>query len=88
MNFTAITSEFPDIIFNAENHGVQVSLLLIAVRVWLTGIRMGLRQVFVHTLLATKVKLERVDVSWVTQLTADRLDIFSQARHREPTDLD
>jgi hypothetical protein len=45
---------------------------------------MGLRQIFVHTLLATNVKLEEVDVSWVTQLTADRLDIFSQVRRLKP----
>ena len=42
----------------------------------------ALTQVFVHTMLAKNVTLKRDDVSWVTQLTADRLDIFSQVLKR------
>jgi len=30
--------------------------------------------VLVHTLLATNVTIKEMDVSWVTQLTTDRLD--------------
>ena len=36
------------------------------------------RQVFVHTQIGTNIKFKKDDISWVTQLTTDRLDIFSQ----------
>jgi len=39
-------------------------------------------QVMVHTLLATDVVLRESDVSWVTQLTPDRLNLFTQMLQR------
>uniref|UniRef100_A0A7S4PPK2 Glycosyltransferase family 18 catalytic domain-containing protein n=1 Tax=Guillardia theta TaxID=55529 RepID=A0A7S4PPK2_GUITH len=43
-------------------------------------------QVLVHTLLATNLALKEIDVSWVTQLTSDRLDGFKamMARWKGP----
>jgi hypothetical protein len=39
-------------------------------------------QAMVHTLLATEVELKDVDVSWVTQLTLDRLPLLREALAR------
>mmetsp|Transcript_27576 Transcript_27576/g.65702 ORF Transcript_27576/g.65702 Transcript_27576/m.65702 type:complete len:566 (+) Transcript_27576:91-1788(+) len=39
-------------------------------------------QVLVHTLLATNVQIKETDVSWVTQLTTDRLDGFHHMLER------
>ena len=78
-----VTSDFPDIQFSPENHGVQVIIKGQNARMgkfWQSYTKqlISLWQIFVSTLPATQVELKKDDISWVTQLTTDRLDIFAQ----------
>jgi hypothetical protein len=79
ISFAAVASEYPDLSFSPEIHGVQVKIRDQPSRSANFSDHAFFWQVFVHTLLATNATLlGQVDVSWVTQLTADRLDIFSK----------